>query len=215
MKRFLVFSIAITCMTFLKAQDLRIDKELKSLVDAVVTLRQTDSKESVRQSVTSLLSKDKSWTMMDELRDKNGGECLLTKKMKRFQLNPILTQVLEKRYGKNTSRGDFLNGEEANFNYSLIEKGIKAKGKVRYTFKGRAGKQYFVIVPCDASSAALKIRLLKGNNDLKPTCTKDKDGNYYLQINSNLKATEEITLEIENNSNMNAAIAILNHNTRK
>lgn len=215
MKRFLALSFAIACMNFLNAQEIQIDKELKSLVDAVVKLRQTDSKESARQSVTSLLSKDKSWTMMDELKDKNGGECLLTKKMKRFQLNPILTQILEKRYGKNTSRGDFLNGEEANFNYSLIEKGIKAKGKVRYTFKGRAGKQYFVILPCDASSAALKIKLLKGSKDLKPTINRGKDGIYYIQTSTNLKASEEITLEIENNSNVNVAIAILNHNTRK
>jgi len=161
-----------------------------------------------------LLTKDKGWTLMDELKDESNSECLLTKKMRRFNLVPILTEVLTERYGKNISRGDFLNGEDPRFNYSLIEKGIKAKKKVKYTFQGRVGKQDFVIIPCDPTSI-LSIKFSKEASPLKTVQQKDKNGCIYLHINAKLKATDRITLEIENKSNHNVAIAILNHNTRK
>ena len=205
-----VFSLLITIMS--QAQELKIDKELKNFVDAVVLLRQNNNGKI--NSSKSVLKNSKTWTLMDELKDENSNECWLTKKMKRFNLVPILTEVLTDRYGKNISRGDFLNGEDPRFDYSLIEKGIKAKKKVRYTFQGRVGKQDFVIIPGDPLSV-LSIKFSKGSSPLKTVQQKSKDGCIYLHIDAKLKSTDKITLEIENKSNNNVAIAILNHNTRK
>lgn len=194
----------------LHAQDIMIDKELKNFVDAVVSLRQSDKV----NSVITVLRNNNQWTLMDELKDQDNAECIPTKKMKRFSLEPLINEVLTERYGKNISRGDFLNGEDPRFDYSLIEKGIKAKKKVRYTFQGRVGKQDFVIIPYDPMSV-LSIKFSKGTSPLKAVQQKSKDGCIYLHIDAKLKSIDKITLEIENKSNNNVAIAILNHNTRK
>lgn len=215
-KRILFLMLTFVCTIMLQAQEVKIDKELKSLVDVVVSLRAADSakKDAAIKAATAALSKDKKWTLMDELVDKNGGEYILNKKMKRFRLSTIQNQIFSERYGKNYSKGVFLNGEDSRYNYSLIEKGIKAMGKVRYTFKGRAGQQDFVVVPCD-SKTSLNVRLLKGKDSLKPSVVKDKDGILYLHSNAGLNTTDEITLEIENKMNVNIAVVVLNHNARK
>jgi hypothetical protein len=196
----------------MQAQGIIIDKGLTAFVDAVVLLRQSNT--TNEKKTKAELTKDKKWTLMDELKDANNNECWLTKKMKRFNLVPILTEVLTERYGKNLSRGDFLNGEDPRFDYSIIEKGIKAKKKVKYTFQGRIGKQDFVIIPCDPTTV-LSIKFSKGSSALKTVQQKGKDGCIYLHIDAKLKSTDKITLEIDNKSNNNVAIAILNHNTRK
>lgn len=212
MNRVCALLLSISCILTLQAQEMKMDKDLQRLVDVVVSLR--NSTDSNKKSVKEVLKQNKKWTLMDELKDQNNSECMLTKKMKRFSLVPILIEILTDRYGKNISRGDFLNGEDPKFNYSLIEKGIKAKKKVKYTFQGRVGKQDFVIIPCDPASN-LSIKFSKGTSPLKATQQKSKDGSIYLHIDTKLKSTEKITLEIENKSNNNVAVAILNHNTRK
>lgn len=209
---FYTLLFSISCIFSMQAQELLIDKNLKIFVDAVVSLRQ-NSNDKINSAKTTLKN-NKAWTVMDELKDGNNSECWLTKKMSRFNLVPILTQVLAERYGKNISRGDFLNGEDPRFNYSLIEKGIKAKKKVKYTFQGRVGKQDFVIIPCDPTSI-LAVKFSKGSSSLKAIQQKDKEGCIYLHIGAKLKSTDKITLEIENKSSNNVAIAILNHNTRR
>ena len=212
MKKIVVFALSLFCAVILQAQEVKMDKELASLVDVVMMLR--NSTEESCNKAKQLLSADKKWTIMDELQDQNNGGCILTKKMNRFNLVPLLNGVLTERYGKNDSRGDFLNGEDSRFNYSLIEKGIKAKKKVKYTFKGRVGKQDFVVIPCDPTTV-LSIKFLKGTSPLKALQQKSKDGSVYMRIDTKLKATDKITLEIENKSNNNVAVAILNHNIRK
>ena len=205
----LVYSLFIAIT--LQAQEAMIDKDLKIFVDAVVSLRQSDKVNSVK----TVLSNNKQWTLMDELKDQNNAECILTKKMKRFNLVPIINGVLTERYGNNIPGCDFLNGEDPRFNYSIIEKGIKAKKKVRYTFQGRVGKQNFVFVPYDSSSTKLVIKFSKGSSPLKTIEKKGKDSIVYFHIGTKLKSTDKITLEIDNKSNVNVAVAILNHNTRK
>ena len=195
----------------LQAEGIKMDKRFESIVNAIIMLRRNNLDD--RNFAISVLCQNKKWTLMDELKDENNNECWLTKKMNRFNLVPILTEVLAERYGKNFSRGDFLNGEDPRFNYSLIEKGIKAKKKVKYTFQGRVGKQDFVVIPCDPTTV-LSIKFSKGSSALK-TVQQKKDGCVYLHIDAKLKSTDKITLEIENKSNNNVAIAILNHNTRK
>lgn len=212
MNRLYILLFSISCIFAIQAQELLIDKNLKIFVDAVVSLRQNSNVKI--NSARVALKNNKAWTVMDELKDENNSECWLTKKMNRFNLVPILTELLTERYGKNISRGDFLNGEDPRFNYSLIEKGIKAKKKVKYTFHGRVGKQDFVIIPCDPTSI-LSIRFTKGTSSLEVVQQKSKEGCIYLHIDAKLKATDKITMEIENKTNNNVAIAILNHNTRK
>lgn len=212
MNRGLVLLLLFSYILTLQAQDMRIDRDLRIFVDAVVSLRQSNNAKI--NSAKVVLKNSKVWTLMNELKDQNNGECWLTKKTKRFNLDPLINEVLTERYGKNISRGDFLNGEDPRFNYSLIEKGIKSKKKVRYTFQGRVGKQDFVIVPCDPLSI-LSIKFSQGTSPLKAVQQKSNDGCIYLHIDKKLKSTDKITLEIENKSNNNVAIAILNHNTRK
>ena len=211
MNKIITLASSLFMAITLQAQEAMIDKELKNFVDAVVSLRQSDKANSVK----TVLSNNKQWTLMDELKDQNNAECILTKKMKRFNLVPIINGVLTERYGNNIPGGDFLNGEDPRFNYSFIEKGIMAKKNVKYTFQGRVGKQDFVFVPCDPSSTNLNIKISKGNSPLKTVQKKAKDGTIYLHIDTKLKSTDKITLEIENKLNVNVAVAILNHNTRK
>ena len=217
--KWIIFSL-LACLSVapIQAQSIKIDKELQSLVDAVVSLRQTDcSKKTVAtNAATASLSADEKWTPMDELKDQSNGECLLTKKMARFNLNPIINGILADRVGKNIVPGHYLNGEDSRYNYSIIEKGIKAKKKVKYNFKGRVGEQDFVIIPYNPDlSTNISISIFKGSTNLKPTIQRGNDGCIYLHTNTKLKPTDQITLEIENKSDANIAIAILNHNTRK
>ncbi len=212
MKRYFFIFFALLCMAVLQAQEVKIDKELKNFVDAVLLLRQGNT--TNRNTVKATLNKNTQWTLMDELKDENHGECFLSKKMKRFNLNPIIASLLTSKYGKNHSRGDFLSGEDPRFNFSMIEKGIQAKRNVKYTFKGRVGKQDFVIIPCDPD-ADLNIKLSKGNSPLKTVQQRTADGCIYLHSKTKLKSTDQITLEIENKLNSDVSIAILNHNTRK
>lgn len=113
MNRVIALSFLVFCILTMQAQGIIIDKGLTAFVDAVVLLRQSNT--TNEKKTKAELTKDKKWTLMDELKDANNNECWLTKKMKRFNLVPILTEVLTERYGKNLSRGDFLNGEDPRF----------------------------------------------------------------------------------------------------
>jgi len=213
----LLLLMTMFCMLVMRGQSVLMDQGLRSLVDAVVMLRQAESEksETLREKASETLEKNQKWTLMDELKDRNGGECLLTKKMERFRLVPVLNTILAKRYGKNKVKGHYLNGEDPKFNYSLIEKGIKAKGKVVYHVRGRVGHQDFVMVPRNVDKANLRIRMLNGKKRLKAKMTKGQDGNIYVHTDSRLKLTDQLTLEITNGQNENAAVVIINHNTRK
>lgn len=211
------FVIVVLCSTMLHAQEIKIDKELRSLIDAVISLRQPDSlkKVSAINAVKLHLSGDMKWRLMDELRDQNNGECFLPKKMKHFGINPIINGVMTARKGRSKVPGHMLKGESSQYDYSLIEKGITAKKKVKYTLKGREGKQDFVIIPYMQSTDDISAKVSNEAANLKYSVRKDKDGCIYLHINSKLKRTDNVTLEIENKSNTNAAVTIINHNTRK
>lgn len=212
--RTILFVVLCAIVSICTAQDIHIeDKEFSSLINAVKLLHNPNAENCNRAK--QILMDDVKWTLMDELKDQNNAECILTRKMKRFNLTSIINGVLSERYGKADVPGHFLNGEDSRYNYSLIEKGIKAKKKAKYTFKGRVGKQDFVIIPCDPQSTKLSIKFSKGTTTLKTVQKKDSDGIIYLHIDSKLKGSESITMEIENKSEGNVAIAILNHNTRK
>lgn len=201
----------------MKAQNIK-DKHLQQLVSWVTSLRETDeSKQRIAYNeVKNKLASDKEWTPMDELVDENRGECRPTNRnMAWFRLNTLLVQAPGQSGNHSmVTKGDFLNGEDPRFNYSLIEKGIQKGKTVRYTMKGREGAQMFVIVPRDASMVSKISATLKfGNSSVsgKP----DKSGNIVLEVKDKLKRDDRITLEITNGTTADMAVVILNHNTRK
>ncbi|MBR0118428.1 MAG: hypothetical protein IJM04_14300 [Prevotella sp.] len=211
--------IAIAIMLFMLVMPMKAqDKHLQQLVSMVTSLRRP-SESQQRAAYNELkikLAADKEWTPMDELVDEGNGECRPTKKMNWFRLNTLLMQAPGQSGNLSmVTKGDFLNGEDPRFNYSLIEKGIRQGATVRYTMKGREGAQTFVIVPYDAKAAS----------KIKATITKDGDvihgkvenGNIVLKVDRkyNLKSKDRITLEIKNDSGKDMAVVILNHNTRK
>ena len=213
----MIFVAVMLCASMLHAQEIKIDKDLRNLVNAVMSLRQPDSSKKVSaiNSVKSHLSRNMKWRLMDELRDENNGECFLSKKMTHFGLNPILNGVLIDRKGRDNVPGHMLNSKSSKYDYSLIEKGVKAKKTVKYTLKGRIGKQDFVIIPYTQSTDNLSVRIYKGADNLKYSIQKDKGGCLYMHVDTNLKRTDCIMFEIENKSNTNVAVVIINHNMRK
>ena len=220
-KQFYTLLMFLMMLVMPAAAQVKVDKELESLISAVTSLRQADAgkQKTAYQVVTQTLTADQHWTPMDELRDRNNNECRVTDKtMSWFKLNSILNTITMKRNGLNTSRGDFLNGEDPHFSYSLIEKSVKAGKTVSYDMKGREGSQDFVVVPYDTQKAKLDVVLYKKAGNKKTQLakgSKGSDGHIYVQVKTKVKADDVLTLEISNRGTANAAMVILNHNKRK
>ena len=199
------------------------NKELDKLVQAVASLRQPDAarQKAVYQTVAQALEKDKEWTPMDEIvADVRLNECRPTdKNMGWFRLNTILNTIMQKRNGLSTSRGDFLNGEDPNFNYSLIEKSVKAGKSVSYTMKGRQGSQEFVVMPFDVNgTGSLNVDIYRQTKGkwTKMACEKQvRNGNIYLTIKEKVTSDTQLKLQIDNKGTTGMALVIINHNTRK
>ncbi len=212
--------IAIAIMLFMLVMPMKAqDKHLQQLVSMVTSLRQP-SESQQRAAYNELkikLAADKEWTPMDELVDEGNGECRPTKKMNWFRLNTLLMQAPGQSGNLSmVTKGDFLNGEDPRFNYSLIEKGIRQGATVRYTMKGREGAQTFVIVPYEADAAS-KIKATIKKDGAVIAQGKVENGNIVLKVDRkySLKSKDRITLEIKNDSGKDMAVVILNHNTRK
>ena len=75
MNKIIILAFSLFIAMTLQAQEAMIDKELKNLVDAVASLRQGDKV----NSVITVLRNNKQWTLMDELKDQNNAECVLSK----------------------------------------------------------------------------------------------------------------------------------------
>ena len=199
------------------------NKELDKLVQAVASLRQPDAakQKAAYQTVSKTLEGDKEWTPMDELvADVKLNECRPTDKtVSWFRLNTMLNTIMQKRQGLNTSRGDFLNGEDPNFNFSLIEKSVKPQKSVSYTMKGRQGTQEFVVMPFDISgTASLNVDIYRQVNGKWSKMTSDKqlrNGNIYLTLKEKVTKETQLKLQIDNKGTAGMAVVIINHNTRK
>ena len=192
-----------------------VDAELQHLIGVAASLRQPDmqQQEQAWNNASEQLGKDDLWTIMDEITP-HQNECRLTdRKMRWFAINRILSQRMG--YEKNQVRGDFNNGEDPNFNYSLIERSVKANQTVNYDLKSREGEQTFVIMPFDVNSADLRAELYRDSTFLSQGI-RHKDGNIYLKVNKdkNVVADDILNLVITNNSEQNIAVIIINHNTR-
>lgn len=192
-----------------------VDTELQHLIGVAASLRQPDmqQQEQAWNNASEQLGKDDLWTIMDEITP-HQNECRLTdRKVRWFAINRILSQRMG--YEKNQVRGDFNNGEDPNFNYSLIERSVKANQTVNYDLKSREGEQTFVIMPFDVNSADLRAELYRDSTFLSQGI-RHKDGNIYLKVNKdkNVVADDILNLVITNNSEQNVAVIIINHNTR-
>ena len=81
----------------------------------------------------------------------------------------------DKRVG---AKQEMLSGEDLNYNYSLLEKSVKGQQKVSYSFRGREGRQTFVLVPFQ-TDAVLSATLRCGDKTIG-SAKRESDGNYYL-----------------------------------
>jgi hypothetical protein len=210
MRRLLMFLSALFLGFNLIAQTE--DEEMQNLIDIVGTLRGTRDK-TAWDNVKETLANDKQWTIMDELR-KSENECRITDRtVQWFSINRMLSQNMG--YENSRARGDFNSGEDPNFNYSLIERSVKAGAAVSYELKFRQGKQEFVVMPYETEGVNMTIEAYRGD-ELLATGKTASDGNIYLVIDAdkNIKSDDVMRIVVTNNGDKNMAFVIINHNTR-
>lgn len=193
-----------------------LDKETKHLIDLVSSIRQAapDQREKAWKEAETALANDKSWTIMDEIVP-HKNECRLTdRSVQWFAINRILSQ--KSGYETNQVRGDFNNGENPDFNYSLIERSIKAGLTTEYDLKSREGKQTFVIVPFDPDATTLEAEVSRNGISLAKGI-RQKDGNIYITIapDQNVKPKDVLHLTIRNKGSQSMTYVLINHNCRK
>ena len=192
-----------------------IDRETQHLIDIVTSIRQAApaQRESAWKAASTALSADKSWTIMDEIVP-HKNECRLTDRtVQWFSINRILSQ--QSGYETNQVRGDFNNGENPDFNYSLIERSLKAGLTAEYDLKSREGEQAFVIVPFDPN-ASIEAEVSRNGVSLGKGM-RNKDGNIYVTIGKeqNVKPKDVLHLVISNKGSQSMTYVLINHNGRK
>ena len=168
------------------------DKELKHLMSTVSALRQ--SNETIWNQAMQTFKSDSLWTMMDEIKSSNEYKPIGNNQ---FKLNTILNEC--SNYNKKMVRGDFLNGNDPNYDYSLTERGIKKGCTVSYEMSYREGKQTFVVMPYKKTADKIEVKAFHNNKPVGETYT-DNDGNIHLSINDNVKLNDKLRLVITNHS---------------
>lgn len=207
MKRILSILLMILLSSALEAQTM--DDELTSLVGVVLSLREQDAAHF--NKAVEQLTDDTKWTAMDELGVLKSQECKPTDNVPSFKLNRILNKAESgRRYV--SQRGDFLNGEDPRYCYSLFERSVKADSMVTYTLKGRVGAQTFVIIPFDAD-ANLSVEF--SSPDVFFAEVKKTVGMSVFRSDAGQKADSHITINVKNLDNTNHSFAIINHNARE
>ena len=214
MKKALLALIFVFSAAIVSAQQ-AIDQETLHLIDIVSSIRKAEpqQREQAWNNASQALSTDKSWTIMDEIQP-HKSECRLTdRSVQWFAINRILTSKMG--YEANQVRGDFNNGENPDFNYSLIERSIKAGETASYDLKSREGEQAFVLVPFDTQTK-LEAEVTRGGTTLAKG-TKKADGNVYIVIgkDKNVKASDVLNLVVTNKSDKSCAYVLINHNVRQ
>ena len=205
-KAFLLFIISILLSGQAFAQT-KADPELQKLTKTIATLR--NSNERIWKEALKTFAQDSLWTTLDEIvRDDNESWLLGDKQ---FKLNPILNQC--SGHDKKMVRGDFLNGNDPHYNYSLTERGIKKMCSVSYEMSYREGRQTFVVMPYKPKTTQLEVKSYL--NDKLVGETSIDNGNIVLSINANVIKSDIIRLVITNLGNEDMPVVIINHNTRK
>lgn len=182
--------------------------EMKNLVTLSVELRSKANTDKV----TKGLQEDTQWTMMDELTTTGNTKKPADKiKVNQFGMNDIALQLLWKRRGTANAGGNFRDGRDKRFRYSLIEITLKSGSEVSYQIEKRQGEQVFAAVPYD-KDARYSISLTykqKKSDDIFV-----KDGVSYLRLKQGLKKGETFTLKLKNQSETNMAFILINYNSQ-
>lgn len=205
MNKILAFAVFMFCAVTLQAQEIKIDKELASLVEVVKMLRVPS--QANFSKARQLLKADGKWTPMNETGKLQITECKPSEKTPSFRLNRLLTSIANEKKRVSTT-GSMLNGEDSRYNYSLYERSLKKGKSATYKLRNRSGKQTLVLVPFVKKKGSLSI-LVDGN---KPTIMEDQDGTVVCTFNSTGK---EISLSVTNKSGAALSFVLLNHNSRK
>ena len=177
-----------------------IPEEMASLVMHCIDLRSPQNQGKVNKALT----RDMSWTMMDELPVDKNGECSTSVDVDMFGLNDVGFSILKSHRGATNAGGRYRDGRDPRYKYSFIEITVKKDSRVNYQINGREGKQLFAIIPFE--------------KDAKFTATIDNgesfedDGVCYIWLR---KGDDDFTLTIENQSGKNMSFALINYNSRK
>lgn len=207
MKKILtLLSIIIITIGYTYAQT-KIDTELQRLTKTVASLRQSDK--STWDDALKTFQQDSLWTTMDELAKDENEYWLIGDQ--HFKLNAILNQC--SNHDKKMVRGDFLNGNDPHYNYSLTERGVKRLSSVSYEMSYREGRQTFVIMPYIATPEKIEAKAYLNNTPVGETTI--SNGNVVLNINASIKKSDILRLVITNLGNDDMPVVIINHNTRK
>lgn len=206
MKKLIILTIILLFAAPVHGADA--DPEMQKLQSVVANLRKGGEK-AFRNAV-SKLSSDKLWTPMDELRINRNAECRISDGVAGFRLNAVMTNA-ENAERYQTTTGLYLNGADMRYNYSLVEKTIKAKKSVTYNLPGRWGLQTFIVMPYGGEKARLKVLVV--NEGQKFSVRELLDGE--VCITGVALKDKPLLLKIGNNSDEPVSYVIINHNTRK
>ncbi|MBR5068141.1 MAG: hypothetical protein IKX25_01935 [Bacteroidales bacterium] len=177
-----------------------IPEEMASLVLNCIDLRSPQNQVKVNKALT----RDMSWTMMDELPVDKNGECSTSVAVNMFGLNDVGFSILKSHKGATNAGGRYRDGRDPRYKYSFIEITVKKNSRVRYQINGREGKQLFAIIPFE-KDAQFTATIDNGES------FKD-EGVCYIWLK---KGDDPFTLTIENKSGKNMAFALINYNSRK
>lgn len=180
--------------------------EMRSLVSRCVDLRSRGNIDKV----TKAMQEDLQWTMMDELMTSDNTRKTADKVLQ-FGMNDIALQLLWKRRGVANAGGNFRDGRDKRFRYSLIEITIKSGGTVNYQFEERQGEQVLAVVPYEKDerySAYVTYKQKKSDEIFI------KDGVSYLHLKRGLKKGETFMLTLKNESGRNASFILINYNSQ-
>lgn len=184
------------------------DGQMVKMMNTVRSLR-SGGKASF-EAAAEAMSADKSWTPMNELHASSAAECRASDRVPGFKLNKMLAAAEQKRRFE-VAAGNMLNGESANFKYSLYERAVKAASTLTYTLRARSGQQCFVVMPYDAlKSAGLSVSVSAGGRTLPMTAIKDA----YV-FTGRVNEGETVKVDVVNSSSKPRSFVILNHNSRK
>lgn len=184
------------------------DTELNRLTDIVKSL-QTGGEKAYKAAINQLAA-DRQWTPMDELGFDRAIECKASERVPGFKLNSVMNNAENKeRY--QTTTGNYINGADHRYSYSLFEKTQRAGKTATFKLPQRWGDQTIIIIPYQGVNARLSASALSGN----VAFTVKSLGDGAIKLSGKAIKGQPLTLKVTNGSETNISYVILNHNTRK
>ena len=204
MRKLLLLSMIVAiCAVTARAQN----EELNRLTDIVKSLR-TGGEKAYNEAIAKL-SADKYWTPMDELGTDYTVECKTSDRVPGFRLKSIINHV-ENEDMYQSSTGDFLNGADARYNYSLFEKTLKNNCTASFSLPQRWGEQIIVIIPFKVQSK-IEATANGGVENFLST----QMGNGCVKLTGSVDKGKPLKLTVANKSGENISYVIINYNSRK